>query len=147
MNAPRKKAATRRSAAAGTADAQTAKRMTPELEYKKLFTRFEEAFLTQNMKLMGTCLSAAFTWHLSNGQSVYGREAAMAEMRKRFAMPNGPRFSNSVWRFKGKTVVQTYDVEYCGPDGVWRQSRGMDLYEIADDGLIVSKDAYWKMIP
>lgn len=116
-----------------------------ELEYKKLFTRFEEAFMTRNMRLMQTCLSPAFVWHLPNGQSAYGRDAAMAEMRKRFAMPDGPRFSDSVFRFKGNTVIQTYNVEYRGADGAWRQSNGMDLYEIAD-GLIVSKDAYWKMI-
>ena len=119
---------------------------TPELEYKKLFARFEEAFLTHNIELMQTCLSPAFVWQLPNGQSAYGREAAMAEMRKRFVMPNGPKFSDSVLRFKGTTVIQTYNVEYLGADGGWRKSRGMDLYEIAG-GLIVSKDAFWKMIP
>ena len=119
---------------------------TPEIEYKKLFARFEEAFLTRNMKLMHTCLSPAFVWHLPNGQSAYGREAAMAEMRKRFAMPDGPRFADSVLRFKGSTVIQTYNVEYRGVDGEWRTSRGMDLYEIAN-GLILRKDAFWQMIP
>jgi len=118
---------------------------TPELEYKKLFARFEEAFLTHNLKLMQACLSPAFVWQLPNGRSAYGREAAMAEMRKRFSMPDGPKFSDSVLRFKGTTVIQTYNVEYLGADGEWRKSRGMDLYEIAD-GLIVSKDAFWKMI-
>jgi nuclear transport factor 2 (NTF2) superfamily protein len=119
---------------------------TVELEYKKLFARFEEAFLTHNMKLMHTCLSPAFVWHLPNGQSAYGREAAMTAMRKRFAMPDGPRFTDSVFRFKGTTVIQTYNVEYRGADGQWRESRGMDIYEIAE-GLIVSKDAFWKMLP
>ena len=70
----------------------------------------------------------------------------LAEMERRFAMPNGPRFSASVWRFKGTTVIQTYEVEFMGADGRWRASLGMDLYEIGG-GLITRKDAYWKMIP
>ena len=57
-----------------------------------------------------------------------------------------PKFSRSVWRFRGRAVIQTYRVEYLGPDGRWRKSRGMDLYKIRD-GLIARKDAYWKMIP
>ena len=43
-------------------------------------------------------------------------------------------------------MIQTYRVDYLGPDGRWRESRGMDLYEIRN-GLIACKDAYWKMIP
>ena len=117
-----------------------------EMGHKKLFTRFEEAFSTRDMAALRDCLSPAFTWKLPNGQVVYGRDAALDEMERRFAMPNGPKFSASVWRFRGNTVLQTYDVEYFGPDGVWRQSQGFDLYEIGD-GLITLKDAYWKMIP
>ncbi|WP_204113128.1 nuclear transport factor 2 family protein [Shimia biformata] len=117
-----------------------------EMGHKKLFTRFEEAFTTRDIAALRDCLSPAFTWKLPNGQVVYGRDAALNEMERRFAMPNGPKFSASVWRFRGNTVLQTYDVEYCGPDGRWRQSQGFDLYEIGD-GLITLKDAYWKMIP
>ena len=67
-------------------------------------------------------------------------------MERRFATPNGPRFSDVVWRFKGTTVIQTYTVEYMGPDRKWRRGQGMDLYEIAD-GLIFIKDAFWKIVP
>lgn len=117
-----------------------------EIEYKKLFTKFEEAFTARDMAALRKCLSPAFTWKLPNGQVVYGRDNALEEMERRFAMPNGPRFSASVWRFSGQTVLQTYDVEYMGPDGRWRQSKGFDYYEIGQ-GLITLKDAYWKMIP
>lgn len=117
-----------------------------EIGYKKLFTKFEEAFLAQDIAAIGECLSPAFQWHQPNGNGVYGKKEALEEMERRFATPNGPKFSGTVWRFKGTTVIQTYDVEYLGPDGRWRQSRGMDLYEIGD-GLITLKDAYWKMIP
>lgn len=117
-----------------------------EMGHKKLFTRFEEAFTTRDMVALKECLSPAFTWKLPNGRVVYGRDAALDEMERRFAMPNGPKFSGSVWRFRGNTVLQTYDVEYLGPDGRWRQSQGFDLYEIGE-GLITLKDAYWKMIP
>lgn len=119
---------------------------TDEMCHKKLFIRFEEAFLSRDISMLRGCLSPAFQWHLPNGQVVYGREEALLEMSRRFAMPNAPRFSASVWRFKDTTVIQTYDVEYLGTDGRWRQSKGMDLYDIGD-GLITRKDAYWKMIP
>ncbi len=117
-----------------------------EMDYKKLFTAFEEAFLAQDIDAIGDCLSPAFQWHLPNGKVVYGRKEALEEMELRFAMPNLPRFSRTMWRFEGTTVLQSYEVEYMGPDGRWRQSKGFDLYEIGD-GLITLKDAYWKMIP
>lgn len=117
-----------------------------EVLYKQLFTRFEAAFLAADIDAIASCLSPAFQWHLPNGMVVYGKAEALDEMQRRFAMPNGPKFSNSVWRFNDTTVIQTYNVSYCGPDGKWRDSLGMDLYEIGD-GLIARKDAYWKMIP
>lgn len=117
-----------------------------EIGYKKLFTRFEEAFLGQDVASIKVCLSPSFEWRLPNGDVIYGRNQALDEMERRFAMVNGPKFSRSVWRFKGKTVIQTYRVKYLGPDGRWRKSRGLDLYKIRN-GLITRKDAYWKMIP
>lgn len=117
-----------------------------ETDLKQLFTRFEAAFLAADVAAIGACLSPAFTWKLPNGELRYGREAALAEMEHRFALPNPARFSRSVVRFEGTTILQTYEVEYLGPDGRWRQSRGFDYYETGD-GLITLKDAYWKMIP
>ncbi len=117
-----------------------------EIGYKKLFTKFEEAFTLQDLKTIGECLSPAVQWHLPNGKVIYGRKEVLQEMEYRFAMPNGPKFSGSVWKFLGAIVHQTYEVEYLGPDGKWRKSSGFDVYEIGD-GLIVRKDAYWKMIP
>ena len=117
-----------------------------EIGYKKLFTRFEEAFVAQDIAAIAGCLSPAFQWHQPNGDVVYGKKEALEEMERRFATPNGPKFSGTVWRFKGTTVIQTYKVEYTGPDGKTRQSRGLDVYEIGG-GLITLKDAYWKMIP
>jgi nuclear transport factor 2 (NTF2) superfamily protein len=117
-----------------------------EMGYKKLFTKFEDAFLSADIKMIGECLSPAFQWNLPNGQNIYGKAEALAEMERRFAMPNGPKFSKALWKFKGRTVIQTYKVEFLGPDGKWRKSKGMDLYKIRD-GLIARKDAYWKMVP
>lgn len=117
-----------------------------EMAHKKLFTRFEEAFLTADIAALRACLSPAFQWHPPMGPAFYGREEALAEMERRFAMPNGPKFSGTVWRFKDSTVIQTYEVEFLGPDGRWRRSRGMDLYDIGG-GLITRKDAYWKIVP
>ncbi len=117
-----------------------------EMGYKKLFTKFEEGFLAQDLTMIGECLSPAFQWRLPNGDVVYGKKEALGEMGRRFATPNGPKFSKAIWRFEGQTVLQSYEVEYLGPDGRWRPSKGFDLYEIGD-GLITLKDAYWKMIP
>lgn len=118
----------------------------PELAHRKLLAKFEEGFMKQDLHMIAECLLPSFEWRLPNGEIAYGKENALAAMKKRFAMPNGPKFSRSVWRFKGRTVIQTYRVQYPGPDGRWRKSRGMDLYKIRD-GLIARKDAYWKMIP
>ena len=108
--------------------------------------KFEEGFMTQDLQVIGECLAPSFEWRMPNGEVAEGRDKALAAMEERFAMPNAPRFTRSVWRFQGRTVIQTYRVDYLGPDGRWRESRGMDLYEIRD-GLIACKDAYWKMIP
>ena len=118
----------------------------PELARRKLIAKFEEGFTRQDLKTIAECLLPSFEWRMPNGEVAYGRENALAAMEMRFAMPNGPKFSRSVWRFRGRTVIQTYRVEYPGPDGRWRKSRGMDLYKIRN-GLIARKDAYWKMIP
>ena len=117
-----------------------------EMDYKKLFTKFEEGFLSQDLEMIGECLSPAFQWRLPNGEVVYGKKEALAEMDRKFATPNGPKFERAIWRFEGETVLQSYKVEYMGPDGRWRKSTGFDIYEIGD-GLITLKDAYWKMIP
>ncbi len=117
-----------------------------EMDYKKLFTKFEEAFLSKDIKAIGECLSPAFQWNLPNGKDIFGKREALEEMELRFAMPGGPKFSRALWKFKGKTVIQTYRVEFQGPDGKWRKAKGMDLYKIRD-GLIARKDAYWKMVP
>ena len=118
----------------------------PDIACRKLMAKFEEGFMRQDLATIGECLLPSFEWRMPNGEVAYGRDNALAAMEKRFGIPNGPRFSRSVWRFRGRTVIQTYRVDYPGPDGRWRKSRGMDLYKIRD-GLIARKDAYWKWIP
>lgn len=76
-----------------------------EMSYKALFTRFEAAFLAKDIAALRECLSPSFEWRLPNGEVVYGKEEALAEMERRFAMPGGPKFSRSVWRFRGRTVI------------------------------------------
>lgn len=118
----------------------------PGLAYRKLVAKFEEGFMRQDLQMIGECLLPSFEWRMPNGEVAYGRDNALAAMERRFGMPNAPRFRRSVWRFRGRTVIQTYRVDYLGPDGRLRKSRGMDLYKIRD-GLIARKDAYWKLIP
>lgn len=118
----------------------------PELAHRKLMAKFEEGFMSEDLQMIGECLAPSFAWRMPNGEVAEGRDNALAAMEERFGMPNAPRFSRSVWQFRGNSVIQTYRVDYLGPDGRWRESRGMDLYEIRD-GLIACKDAYWKMVP
>ena len=91
----------------------------PELARRKLMAKFEEGFTKQDLQMIGECLLPSFEWSMPNGEVAYGRENALAAMEERFAMPNAPRFSRSVWRFRGRTVIQTYRVDYPGPDGRW----------------------------
>ena len=114
-----------------------------ELAAKILFHRFEVAFQQQDILAVSKCLSPVFEWRPPTGESFLGREAALAEMERRFRLPAGPEFSKSRFRFYDLTVIQTYRVKYTGSDGIRRKTRGLDVYRIRG-GLIARKDAYWK---
>lgn len=117
-----------------------------ELAAKALLHRFEVAFQQRDLAAVAACLSPAFEWRPPTGESLVGKEAALAEMARRFGQAGGPEFRKSRFRFHGRTVVQTYRVRYVGADGVRREARGLDVYRIRN-GLIARKDAYWKGVP
>ena len=56
-----------------------------EMGYKKLFTKFEEGFLAQDLVMIGECLSPAFQWRLPNGDVVYGKKEALDEMGRQLS--------------------------------------------------------------
>ena len=118
-------------------------RRSVELAAKILFHEFEVAFQRQDLEAVSKCLSPAFEWRPPTGERFLGKEAALAEMERRFRLPAGPEFSKSRFRFHGHTVIQTYRVKYTGSDGIRRKTRGLDVYRILG-GLIARKDAYWK---
>ena len=116
-----------------------------EADTKRLMKRFEAAFMSKDVDAVMTCLAPRFEWHLPDGTVVRGVKAARAALAARFNAPNGPRFSHSKFSHFGDTVIQTYRVSFSGADGKNRQTRGLDVYTIAN-GLIARKDAFWKRV-
>ena len=114
-----------------------------ECNTKALMKRFEAAFMAKDVDAVLTCLAPRFEWHLPDGTTVRGLKAVRVAMETRFNAPNAPRFSHSKFSYHDETVIQTYRVSFKGADGKSRQTRGLDVYRIAN-GLITRKDAYWK---
>lgn len=114
----------------------------PQIEV--LFREFVAAFQAQDVERVGACLTDDFEWRLPNGEVYSGKRDALAAMAKRFAATDGPRFSDSQFRFFGDTVLQTYRVEV-GSENDTQHTQGMDAYTVRD-GLIALKDAYWKQL-
>ncbi len=110
---------------------------------EKLMKRFERAFISKDVDAVMTCLAPRFEWHLPDGTVVRGLKAVRTALENRLGASSGPRFTHSKFTYFGDTVMQTYRVSYKGPDGKARQTRGLDVYRIAN-GRIARKDAYWK---
>lgn len=105
-----------------------------------LFKKFGIAFVKKDVDTVAQCLSDDFVWSLPDGATYEGKPAALQAMAQRFADPGGPRFADSNFRFFGDTIVQTYQVTAGG-----KTLKGTDVYQVRD-GLICSKDAYWKQL-
>ncbi len=116
----------------------------PELAIKKTFLKFEIGFLSKDIDTIAECLSPAFEWCPPSGEFFTGKEAALAEMERRFGLPNGPEFSKSRIKIHDNTVIQTYRVSIKTPEGMQKKLRGLDVYKFRE-GLLLRKDAYWKL--
>lgn len=114
-----------------------------EQAIKATFLKFETGFMTKDIEAVADCLSPAFEWCPPDGLRFTGKDAALAEMARRFEMPKGPKFSRSRIRIFGNTVVQTYRVSFKGSDGKRHKVKALDVYKFRD-GLLMRKDAYWK---
>lgn len=117
-----------------------------EMAVKQLMQRFEVAFIERNVAAVMACLGPGFEWRLPDGQCVRGRRAVRKVLTERFARRDGPRFSKSVFKYHGSTVIQTYRVDVPDGNGGWQRRHGCDVYKVRD-GLLARKDAYWKAGP
>ena len=107
--------------------------------------RFEAAYAAGDVDGIVACFSADIEWRLPTGRLLQGREASRAFLVERAADPSGPRFSDSRLAFFGDTVVQRYRVALPTAAGGTRELDGCDIYRLRD-GLIATKDAYWKQV-
>ena len=118
----------------------------PELLAKQLMQRFELAFMARDVEAVMACLGPGFEWRLPDGQCFIGRRQVRNALEQRFSASGGPRFSKSVFRYFGSTVVQTYRVQVPDANGKLQELRGMDVYKLRG-GVLLRKDAYWKAKP
>jgi len=124
--------------------------LSPELQ--ALFRRFGKAFNAGDVEAIAACVTPDFRWIMArgpdapHGRIVEGREAlraALAERRQEF---DGLRFSEAEVFAAGDFVVGTFRMTAtCRADGVAVDLRGCDIYTVRD-GLIESKDSYWKQV-
>jgi len=114
-----------------------------ELDNKKLMQRFEIAFQEKDIEAIMDCLAPGFVWSLPSGDVFRGRKAVRKALEERLYGASAPRFSRSLFRYHGNTVLQFARAEVDGPDGKPRSTRTFDIYKIRD-GKIAKKDADWK---
>ena len=110
-----------------------------------LMQRFEAGYAAVNAEAIVACFAPDVVWTLPDSRVLKGRAACLAFLKERFAIPTGPKFSDSHMNVLGQTVVQNYKVSVPLPGGQSVTLDGTDVYQIRD-GLIARKDAYWKQI-
>ncbi len=116
-----------------------------EASVAALMRRFEDGWVNLSPEAIVACFTPDVVWSLPDSRVLKGREACQAFLKERFASPGGPQFADSVMNVLGQTVVQTYKVSVPLPGGQTGTYDGTDVYAIRD-GLIASKDAYWKQV-
>jgi ketosteroid isomerase-like protein len=124
--------------------------LSPELQ--ALFRRFGKAFNTSDVEAIAACVTPDFRWIMArgpeapNGRIVEGREALRNALAEREQELSGVRFSDAQVFAAGEFVVGTFRMTAVRrADGVAVDLRGCDIYTLRD-GLIASKDSYWKQV-
>ena len=113
---------------------------------EKLFKAFVKGFSKQDTALVAPTLADDFVWSQPTGEDFVGKKAALQAMTDRWsASGGGPVFGNGGFEVIGDTIVQTYEVTADVPGKGKKTVRGMDIYKVRD-GLLTSKDAYWKQL-
>lgn len=123
---------------------------TPEaLAIQALMKRFERAFVAADVPGVVACVTDDFEWHLPEGPNppdgvvVRGRKDLETFLVDRFRSTGNLSYTDFSYQIFGATVVQGYLVEGDLPTRGRFSSRGLDVYTVRD-GLIATKDAYWK---
>jgi ketosteroid isomerase-like protein len=124
--------------------------LSPELQ--DLFRRFGRAFNAGDVEGILACVTADFRWIMArgpeapHGRVVAGREALRAALAARARELDGVRFSDARVFAAGEFVVGTFRMTATRrDDGAAVDLRGCDIYTLRD-GLIASKDSYWKQV-
>lgn len=113
----------------------------------ELMLRFERAFMVRDVAAVVACVTDDFEWSLPegpdqpNGLLIRGRDQFESFIAGRFKL--GLSYSDFSHQILGSTVVQRYVVKGTVPGRPHIFARGLDVYTIRD-GLISTKDAYWK---
>ena len=117
-----------------------------------LFRRFGKAFNAADLEQILACVTPDFRWVMArgpeapHGRVVKGREALCMALAERALELDGVRFSEAQVFAAGDFVVGTFRMTAtrCS-DGSAVDLRGCDIYTLRD-GLIASKDSYWKQV-
>ncbi len=124
--------------------------LSPELQ--ALFRRFGKAFNAGDVDEILACVTADFRWILAcgpdapHGRIVEGRDALRAALAARARELSSVRFSEAQVFAAGERVIGTFRMTAtrCA-DHQAIDLRGCDIYTLRD-GLIASKDSYWKQV-
>lgn len=124
--------------------------LSPDLQ--ALFRRFGKAFNACDVEGILSCVTKDFRWIMArgpdapHGRIVEGREALRAALAERGLELDGVRFSEAEVFAAGEFVVGTFRMTATRrADGAAVDLRGCDIYTVRD-GLIASKDSYWKQV-
>jgi ketosteroid isomerase-like protein len=124
--------------------------LSPELQ--ALFRRFGKAFNAGDVAAVAACVTPDFRWIMArgpeapHGRIVEGREALRTALAERERELSGVRFSEAQVFAAGEFVVGTFRMTATRrADGAAVDLRGCDIYTLRD-GLIASKDSYWKQV-
>ena len=125
--------------------------LSPELQ--SLFRRFGKAFNACDIDGILACVTPDFCWIMArgpeapHGRTVTGRDALRAAILEREQELTGIRFSEAQVFAAGDRVIGTFRMTATRrADNAAVDLRGCDIYTVRD-GLIASKDSYWKQVP
>jgi ketosteroid isomerase-like protein len=124
--------------------------LSPELQ--ALFRRFGKAFNAGDVDAIAACVTPDFRWIMArgpdapHGRIVEGRDDLRRALAERGQLLEGVRFSEAEVFAAGDCVIGTFRMTATRRvDGAAIDLRGCDIYTLRD-GLIASKDSYWKQI-
>tara|TARA_R110001606_G_scaffold30947_1_gene95119 strand:+ start:290 stop:682 length:393 start_codon:yes stop_codon:yes gene_type:complete len=117
-----------------------------------LMRAFGKAFNRADVDGILACVTEDFEWRQAagpnapDGSIVSGREAVRQALADRDTMYRDMRFSEAEVFMAGETrVIGTFRATGKYASGESLDVRGVDIYTLRD-GLIATKDSYWKII-